>query len=240
MKKLGTIFCLSSALFASSMVQGWEGNWLVGASAGYADLEGHLNMTLGQAGQTNFRGDFGHSGFSGGLFGGYQALCENWLFGLELNLAWQNKGDTQHFDFSDAQGLGWAASMHYKRDTILGLTGRAGYKIARCILPYLRFGVQGSHDKLHLDAATSPASFSFDIDGSRTVYCLIGGIGVEVPVPRVANLSLRAEYDYTARGRAVNAKGNIISTTNLATGFAGGDMKPYNNSGNIAVVWNFA
>ena len=135
MKKLGTVIFMSTALMASSAANaGWEWNWLVGATAGYADRSGDLSMgmTDGPAaavplGVTEVVKTHNDSGFAWGLLGGLQAHCNGWVFGGELNVDWRDFDDSRGFSFTSASNNVNNAAARFDRGAVVGLSGRAGY-----------------------------------------------------------------------------------------------------------------
>ena len=86
--------------------------------------------------------------------GGYQARCNGWLVGLELEVDWMSNGSTTNFQFTDANSVSWSGSAQYKRETNVGLTGRLGYQVAPCLLPYMRAGIETSRDKVAFNGGT--------------------------------------------------------------------------------------
>lgn len=246
MNKFGTALCLSSALLVSGVAQAaWQGNWLIGVSGGYAESEGELELTMFHplGFQTNFNKDFENTGFIGGIFGGYQAVCNRWLWGLELNVDWQDLDSDNNFAFTDFTDRGWAVSSNYDRDVVVGLTGRLGYQISRCFMPYIRVGAEISNNDLNFSAIRDPNNLPvssdvfFALNGSRHVTRFVGGIGAEMPVPvsKLAGLSIRVEYDYHAGGRVIEVNG--VASDNAT--FVATSMSPRVNSAKASLVWNF-
>jgi len=239
MKKLGIALCLSSTLFAAAAVQagGWETNFLLGISGGYAGTDGKLNYTMtSPAGVgTAFTRNLSDSGFMWGLLGGYQGRCNGWLLGGELNVDWWDHSGDKNLAFTDGTGAGWSGTTSFKRETNVGLTGRLGYEVASYFMPYLRAGVETSRDKLSFNASNSAQTLTLGGENGRRAYRFVGGIGAEIPVPVVMGLSFRVEYDYHSRGRAVGVSG--VASDN-ATGFSA-STKQHANSGRASLVWNF-
>lgn len=244
MKKLSALLALTTLLSASSAQAQWEYNWLLGLSGGYAASDGNVSVTVFSPAPTfdvsSFTRDIDDDGFIGGFFVGYQARCNGWLFGGELALDWEDTDADRPFAGTvfDLTGtaVGISGSAHYDRETILGLTARAGYEISPFIMIYLRAGAEWSRDKLFITAATTgtPALFG-SIEGRRTVTRFIGAIGFEMPVPIMTGLSFRAEYNYHSKGSSVEASG---ITTDGGTIIVA-DAKPRTNSIKASLVWNF-
>ncbi len=279
MKKMGTAICLSSALLMSTAVQaGWQGNWLVGISGGYAEREGRDYITSIDGGtavpaiggvvlfagnQTVFNQRFEDTGWIGSLFAGYQWKCNRWLVGAEVNIDWRDYDETHDFVYADATAPApnpnptgitprpWIASMTYERDWVLGLTGRMGYELAPYLMPYIRLGAEWSRDKLQYDAARQPGrvgipnvgivalpgTIAVSANGRENSYRLVGGMGLEVPVPTVAGingLAVRAEYDYHSKGRTIGATAAASDNITLVNT----SMNPSEQSMIVSLVWN--
>ena len=240
MRKLATAICLS-ALMASGAVQAqWEGNWLIGVSGGWAEREGNLYLSTFDTDVeelTVVGNNLEDSGWDWGILGGYQARCNGWLVGVELNVDWANRHNDNTYQYTDVDGDSFVVSADYKRDTNVGLTGRLGFQVAQFVLPYIRAGVETSRDRLSINAVTAGSSSmqAFAVSGSERVYRFVAGIGAEIPVPMVTGLSARAEYDYHSKGRSVDAQGFATD----AVTFVNANTKQRVNSGIIALVYNF-
>ena len=105
------------------------------------ESEGNLNLILQDtvAPSLTFI-TFRHSGWDWVYLGGYQARCNCWLVGLELEVDWMSNGSTTNFQYTDADSDSWSGSAQYKRETNVGLTARLGYP-SPCLLPYIRAGL---------------------------------------------------------------------------------------------------
>lgn len=244
MKKLSAAaLALTAVLGVSTAQAGWEYNWLLGISGGYASNHGDASITIfGDAPDfevNSFNRDIDDDGFIGGIFGGYQARCNGWLFGAELAADWQDTDADRPFAgtvFDAGVATGISGSLHYDRETIIGLTGRAGYEISPYILLYVRAGAEWSRDKLFVTASTAaPSTLSGTVEGRRTVTRFIGGIGLEFPVPIMTGLSFRTEYNYHSKGKAVEASGLANDGATLVVA----DAKPRTSSIKASLVWNF-
>lgn len=240
-RKLTVAVCLSTVVFASTAAKAeWQYNWLLGVSAGWNQNEGSGDGFItppAPAAQTLFSGhDVSDSNFIGGVFAGYQARCNGWLLGVELNVDWQGNGDDNNFVFTDATGATWAGTASYKRDATVGLTGRMGFEISPYFMPYVRAGVETSDDDASFSMANNavvPLVVSAS-DSSRS-YRFVGGVGAEFPVPMLSGLSFRAEYNYHSRGKALDA--SAVASDNLTV--AGVSVHPHANSVKASLVWNF-
>ena len=250
MKKLGTLVCLSTALLGADLAQAqWTGNWLLGASAGWANQTGYLENGFAIAdvafGDTSVsdKNRIHNDGFIGGVFGGYQIRCNGWLMGVELNVAWQDHGD-EHTYLSTQGPFAFGATAKYKRDATVGLTGRFGYEFFPWLATYVRGGVETSKDKLDVDSAFfNPATgnvipaLTASADGSHRNWRGILGVGVELPVPVMTGITARVEYDYHFKGKRVEATAFTVEEPTDAFAFA--SARPETHSVMASVVWNF-
>jgi opacity protein-like surface antigen len=192
---------------------------------------------------------FEDTGWLLGLLGGYQVKCNRWLLGVEVNVDWQDIFDDNEDDnlaFSDASppvpGLlgvfgqatqAWNASSKFERDWVVGLSGRMGYEITPYLMPYIRLGLEWSEDELSYIQTNNSNTVSISADGDRDGVRVLAGIGLEVPVPTVNGLTVRAEYDYHRRGRRVEAV-NVINGGFLVNA----SRDPTAQTAILSVVWN--
>jgi len=238
MKKLGTFIFLSSTLgLATAAHANFHSNWLLGVEGGYGERTGNFDVTtVGPLGsQTVFRNDWVQPTYLLGLLGGFQASCNDWLLGLELNVDWQARHKSTNFAYTTASvatPTAWSDTISFKRDWSVGLSARAGYFLSSYFMPYVRLGVETSRDKLTLTGANTLGNV-LGISHSHSTYRWVGGVGAEMPLPQVQGLTIRAEYNYVSSGTAAHA-----------TGFAGPvaasvSWKPHTNLGKVALVWNF-
>lgn len=239
MKKVRTILGLTSALLMSTAAQAWESNWLLGVSGGWTNISGNAEYSFSEApfDQPVFLGDADDSDNSGsiwGVFAGYQARCNGWLLGGELNVDWHDHNDGNDFAFTDLDDEAWVGNTHFKRETVVGLTGRLGYAVSSFFMPYLRAGIETSRDKLEIEATNVPDNIVVSADGSRRSYRFVGGVGAELPVPALMGLSIRAEWNYHSRGRSINA--DTLASDNVTV--VNVSAKPHENTAKISLVWN--
>ncbi|MGD9591414.1 MAG: hypothetical protein AB7V32_02715 [Candidatus Berkiella sp.] len=215
----------------------WENNWLLGLSGGYAqrqgDIEFIVNHPLGQI--TSISHDQIDNGFIGGILGGYQARCHDWLFGGELNIEWQEVNRDQFYAFTDAINNGANAHSSYSQRNVVALTGRFGYEMYPNFMPYIRLGVQSSRDKLIFSAINTTMTEFIDTEAVRRVYRLTGGFGAEMPICYLTGLSARAEYNFRARAGSIEA--SELANDNAT--FVRASSRPKMHAFIFALVFNF-
>lgn len=238
MKSLKTPFYFSSLLLVAASAQGqWEPNVLVGVSGGYVHTSGNLDVVMtppAPIAGTSFTTELENNRWLWGVLAGYQAKCDRWLLGAEVNVDWIDRKNTQNYAFTDATGTGWTAAANFRRDPTVALTGRLGYALSEFFMPYVRLGAETSRDKFIYNASSSTGLLVSE-EGSRRSYRFVGGIGAEMPVPSFAGLSFRLEYNYHSPGRAINASAPASDgVTLVATG-----TKQKANVAKASLVWNF-
>ncbi len=235
---LSKIITILSLGLATSTVQAqWEGNWLAGLSVGLSEREGNIDLTINHLQGVN--SELIHNqedvGVVGGLLGGYQVRCNDWLFGAELNIEWQELDREQNGAFTNQLREGVNTMARYHQGNILALTGRFGYEMFPNFLPYVRLGVQSSRDKLTYSISSPVDIAAVDMEGIRRVYRLTAGIGAETPIPMLMGLSLRGEYNYAAKAGAIEAQSLAIDNATLVNA----SMRPRTNTLLVSFVLNF-
>lgn len=242
MKKLTVIACLST-MFLSPVAQAdWQGNWLLGLSAGYNWYDAELDLTIDlPAGPLFFANhrEFDTNRWSFGILGGYQIKCDGWLFGAELNVDWAEKNNTQNYVFTGDTGIGllsFAASADYKNEATFALTGRVGYDMLCWLMPYLRAGIETNRNKLDISIEEINTGTQFITDISNQSYRFVGGVGVEMPVPTFSGFTVRAEYNYHARNRTLNDSRAWQAPAVAASTVT---SRSFENSAKLSFVYNF-
>jgi len=253
---LTAFFFLCLLVFSRQVHAQWETNFLLGVSGSLNERLGNEDITLLYTNPVAIHAGFPSSfiiegytdrGWMLGAFGGFQARCWQWLFGGEVNVDWDDIDSAHPFAFDDAfgqagvaRGLGWNATTRYKRKVTIGLTGRIGYAVTRCFMPYLRLGAETSIDQLITTYSGNSNVYPLSLRtfGSVRQYRFLGGVGVEIPVPKISPLSFRIEYDFHSKGKAVQSIGLIEDTLGYSPEFFT-TMKPRMHSGKVSLVWNF-
>lgn len=237
MKKIGTALCLSALLASSAAQADWEGNWLFGVSAGYGGRAGDVDVTVNNTatGSSVTAGqDLSKNGWLWGLLAGYQVRCNDWLFGGEFALDWLHRNHSEQFAFVETATRSWTSTNKYKQDAIAALTARVGYEVATFFLPYLRAGIETSKDTLNTYGVANTGTVYAAEDNHRS-WRFVGGVGAEFPIPDLAGLSLRLEYNYHSKGSAVDA--NVLASDNVSVVHT--STKQHANTGKASLVYNF-
>lgn len=247
MKKIVTALCLSSTLFVACAAQaGWQGNWLLGVSAGGAwhsndDFGGTITHpnALGSTAFSLGEVDNDDDSFIWGFLAGYQARCNGWVIGGEVNVDWRGNGDDDNsFSFVDPVDGLVTGSVSSDRDTVWGITARFGYEVSCYFMPYIRLGVDNggrNFDFVAVNGANYAVVSNGDNDNHR--WGFVGGIGAEFPIPAIAGLSVRAEWNYHARGGDDNDIVALASDQATLYTVSVGDR--HEQTARASLVWNF-
>jgi len=251
MKKVGILLCLSSTLFAAAAANAGcctDGNWVLGVSGGWAwhsDRDVDVTILHDDASVTSYRiGDLddNNSRFIWGILAGYQARCNGWLLGGEVNVDWRSNDhdDAASFAVIDpADGvITGSFSGNNSHNAVVGLTARIGYEVSPYFLPYIRLGAEVTRiDDVNFTAIAPgvPYAVAFNNDRNHR-WGFIGGVGAEFPVPMCKALSLRAEYNYHSHSRHDDVAALASDLATLYT--VSGDGSRHENTGKLSLVWN--
>jgi outer membrane immunogenic protein len=178
---LATAFLSTGLMAASGEAAPFQGPY-VGLEAGISrDKVGGSATDFGHDGR-----DHGKSGFSGGVFAGYDAtIAPRVVVGGELTLD-ATAGD------SITGGAGTeAAVLDPKRQ--ISVTGRAGYLVSPQTLVYVRGGYTNVRADISSSAFSHTSAVSHDLDGWTL------GAGVQRQLS--STISARVEYRYSDLGR---------------------------------------
>ncbi len=252
------LFLNGNQVFAAAYAdESWRGNWLVGGSGIYAQRRGSLDVSmrysptvfgLGNGAFPILETDnlYSNKGFGWGLLAGYQLKSHGWTWGVEASVDWHDISQRRDVLFTDVVGLiSWDARSLYKRQPITALSGRMAYEMAPYFIPYIRLGIEGSHDLLEVSmigssGAVTPINPLINSD-SRWNWHYLAGVGVETPL-WCTPMTVRIEYNYHSRGRPLIVNG----TQGLAAGVVvpqaftfRSEMHNRTQSGKLSLVWNF-
>lgn len=214
-----------------------EAHFLLGVDGGVATRDGDFTINITHPGvQTTVVENHENTGFIFGFFAGYEAIIQEFLVGIELNLGFQDFGKDKDFQFTDLLQRSYGAKFEHERHPVFGLTVRGGYRLAPWIIAYVRAGAEFSKEIVRLQALSNVGlapAISVGLDDGRDVVRFIGGMGFEFPVTR--NTNVRLEYNYSSRGRGAS-ESQIASdgTTIFDVGF-----KPNQHAFKLAFAWNF-
>jgi opacity protein-like surface antigen len=256
MKSLLSIISLVATCGLSmSAHASWVGNWLMGASWGYAEQEAGFRTNVSYVTPTNLNNVFpittivrDHSdvGFVWSLLVGYQVICRQWLVGMEFNVDWRDIEETHPFAFTDALPfLNWIGSERYERKRIGALTGRLGYAIRPYFMPFVRFGIELGKDRFQTNFALNPLQtpFSSEFEDRHWTHRFLTGLGFEIPLPHTCGATFRMEYNYSSKGRTIESEQEIALPPLIGqtpfTVFFDSAMQPYTQSWKGSLVWNF-
>ncbi|MBS0290422.1 MAG: outer membrane beta-barrel protein [Proteobacteria bacterium] len=249
MTKFKLAFLASAVLMATNVQANWQGNFLLGVSAGGAwhnnDDFFNVSFTEPDAFATfavNDDGDDSH--FIWGFLAGYQGRCDNWLAGLEVNVDWRGSDDDDvNFALQNSLILTpIVGTVHRDRDPVIGITGRLGYNVLPCLMPYIRLGIDYSQREYELTAVQTagiigPAG-SFGVNSDNSKWGFVGGAGLEWFMPMIAGLSLRAEWDFHTRNHDDDTAVITIAGTESVVGISGLAQR-HEQSARASLVYNF-
>jgi len=130
--------------------------------------------------------DFGDTGFTGGVFAGYNRQFDRWVLGGELDAeisdaAWDHEREPTGRSFS------------LEKQYSLGASLRAGYVFGQAALLYARAGVVHSGFEYNLLRGMTAVNSDLGKTGLRL------GMGMEMPVNE--QLNVRLDFSHTDYGR---------------------------------------
>ncbi|WP_378943133.1 outer membrane protein [Mesorhizobium sp. ANAO-SY3R2] len=162
----------------------WTGGY-IGLHAGYAWTQGtgdYLEPTGSLVEQAEINSD----GWLGGIQVGYNYQINNWVIGVEGDIAWSNANGLNNILAAGSD----VADIDVEMDWLASLTARAGIAFDRTLF-YAKGGIGFSHIAL---GDTGGNGMSVDADGSDTVTGWTLGGGIEHAV--TDNWTVKAEYQY--------------------------------------------
>lgn len=241
------LFLIMSTVAQAEESAHWFPNWLVGISGGYGNRVGNLTVRniYHDGGSTPTPGayiirDLNDSGFIWGGLIGYQAICQEWLKGIEFSVDYHAISRSKAFAFRDPQdNLGYSGLMRYQRKWMIALTGRLGYAITPRFMPYLRAGAELGSDRL-TTSFSSPALLDDFLVANETrdwVHRFLLGGGIEMPLVPACGTTLRIEYNFHSKGKTIKTEASIYDGVYNPTFF--GQSQPYTQSMRLVLVWNF-
>ncbi len=237
---LASLFSGQSLAVLADHISVNRSHFLLGAQAGYAARNGDLNIDIthpapGSQISSHVR-DHDDTGFIFGFLGGYEWVYDEFLFGIEASIGFQDFGDEKNFAYLDSltPRNGYSAKAQFEREVVLGLSTRFGYYLAPWISSYMRLGAETSDEIIRFQSSTSGApAVSVNIEQGRRSARFIGGFGFEFPL--LHHTTLRLEYNYSTRGKG--ASHTVLGSDGMTTFSV--NAKPAQHAVNLAFVWNF-
>ena len=250
MKKQLLLCVLLCAMTPTLTQARWLGNWLLGASLGYADREATLRTQstdflfnadgdLIESIPTQIQTDYTDKGFIQGIFGGYQAVCNRWLLGLELGLEWHHFDKVHPFlHVDEANLLFFEGFACYKRSGMIDISSRFGFAITEYFMPYLRLGAEFGRDVFEIDFVPTLAVLGTSSDKQKHwTHRFLVGAGAEIPLPHTCGATLRLEYDYHSKARSFVLEGSTVPLPDII--IFNTSIQPSTQSVRMSLVWNF-
>jgi len=219
-----------------------EEGLLLGITGGYAERHGDLNIGLIH---TNINAsspiptiEYTNTGLIVGALAGYQALCNSWLIGVELDVQAQDMGSYRGFAFTDQQDFGWSGQTRYKSSTSLGLSGRLGYGLSPFFMPYLRLGAEVSRDQLQTTIIGNPVIYPHRLflQDKAWIFRFLLGVGFEFPIP-CTSMTTRLEYNFHSKGKTIETNGVIVD--GIINPLFTAQMQPTMQTVIVSLIWNF-
>jgi outer membrane immunogenic protein len=134
-----------------------------------------------------------HGGFAGGQIGyNWQAPGSPWVFGLELDSAWADIGES-----STVAGPGVLVGVKSSIDYMGSFRGRLGYAFWEYTMLYVTGGVAWANNEVSVVASSGP--FTAGVSDSK--FHVGGTVGLGIEHAFSPNWSAKAEYRYTAFGK---------------------------------------
>ena len=155
-------------------------NFSVGAEGGFAGGQAELSKTIGADLNTV---DLGTQGAGGGVM-----LSVGYLFEGGFALALEGSGMWYSTDAKVTQSNGRLGNVKVEMKDNYNIMGCFGYKVADCVIPFLRMGVAFSK--------WESSDTSFATTGKRDKYLtgFVGGLGVDFMLSK--NIALGFVYDH--------------------------------------------
>lgn len=236
MKKLLALAIAASALTAGTAQAALQHGFEVGVRGGYAwqhDEDLNVRSTFTAGAQTlNYTKDLHDNGWLGGIFAGYNWVCNSLLFGVDLSADWLNADDSHQFLRASNTPNNFLNEARFEKDFMYGASARLGYKGWDTISPFVRLGIERVNNKLDLNIDSTVAVPVRQLGLAKTTHetGYLAGLGMDIPVFN-KNTNVRIEYQYHWQNRA-----DFDFSSALLAGKA--DIKPKMHLLTIGLLWS--
>lgn len=236
MKKLLALAIAASAFTAGSAQAALQHGFEVGVRGGYAwNHNQDLNVAagFGAGAQTLYYSkSLQDNNWLGGVFAGYNWVCNNLLMGLDLSADWLDSDDSHQFLAASNTPNNFLNEARFNRDFMYGISARLGYRGYDMMSPFVRLGVERANNKLDLNIDTTAAApvRVLGLSDSRHETGYLAGLGVDIPVFN-KHTNVRIEYQYHWQNRADFDFSN-------ATLSGKADIKPKMHLLTVGLLWS--
>lgn len=235
MKKLLALAIAASALTAGTAQAALQHGFEVGVRGGYAwQHDEDLNVASVGGGTTlNYTKNLHDNGWLGGVFAGYNWVCNTLLFGVDLSADWLNADDSHQYLTPGAPAGNFLNTARFDKDFMYGASARLGYKGWNTVSPFVRLGIERVNNKLDLNIASTavvPVT-QVNLSQSRHETGYLAGLGMDIPVFN-KHTNVRIEYQYHWQNRA---DFNFPAASVLA---GKADIKPKMHLLTIGLLWS--
>ena len=250
MKKQLLLCVLLFAMTPTLAQARWVDNWLLGASLGYGDREATLRTQstpfltnpdgdLIEFIPTQIHTDFTDKGFIQSIFGGYQAVCNRWLMGIELGIDWHHFDKIHPFLQVDAfNPIVFEGFARYKRSGMIDISSRWGFAITEYFMPYLRLGAEFGRDVFEIDFVPTLGNFGTSSTKQKHwTHRFLVGAGAEIPLPNTCGATLRLEYGYHSKARSFVLESGTVPVPDII--IFNTSIQPSTQTVRLSLVWNF-
>jgi len=218
-------FALSQSTYAAWQLPVSSSNFLLGVQAGY-ERQKEQFTTRYAAPFTGVPGiavpvflnehseTISDNGIPLGVLAGWQARCDRFMFGFEVDVEFGGYFEPRSFVFGDIPTaidddvllrIENSATAFFDRGPAWDITARFGYFVTPGFMPYIRAGARVSNVEVNYQVFTYPTLpfgiFASDFSSeSRTIWGVVAGFGAEFPT-FIGASTLRFEYLFTRSDR---------------------------------------
>ena len=239
MRNLVALAVATSALMVGQAQAALQHGFEVGGRVGYA-WQNNTDLNFAGAFPANpnqqlyYTKSLHDNGAVGGLFVGYNWVCNDLLLGLDASADWLDSGDRHDFLTIDNQNQTFLNSARYKRDALYGVSARMGYRALDFMTPFVRLGIERVNNKLaqDVDLLAPPAAPARQLGLAESTHKsgYLVGLGADIPVFN-KHTNVRIEYQYHWQNR-VNFDFNNVNINGSV------DVNPKAHFLTIGLVWS--